>query len=134
LKELKDVKAQEPHKFFTSEEKNIKMLSPYMLKFTISLLLENGASWLTSQPCYMKSLFGLCTSMMVKFWNTGKEKKVVKDLLTSCLHLIFYTSENLKEMYDSGVLEGIVNNQMITKVAKAIDFDTKDNDNIKFSE
>jgi hypothetical protein len=58
----------------------------------------------------MKNLFSLCTSMIVKFWNSGKEKKIIIELLTACLHLIFYTSDNLKEMYDKGILEGIVNN------------------------
>lgn len=72
--------------------------------------------------------------MILKFWNTGKESKIITKLLYICIHLVFYTSEYLKEMTDNGILEKFVNNPLITKIAKEIDFEREKDDKKKFSE
>jgi hypothetical protein len=73
-------------------------LTPYLLKFGISLMLENRAKWLVSNNSYLPNLFSLAVGMILKFWNSTKENVIITKLLHSCIHLVFYTSEYLKEM------------------------------------
>lgn len=134
LKELLDKKSDAPSKFFTSEEQNIKLLRPDLLKFTVSLMLENRAKWLVSHPGYLPNLFSILVAMIVKFYNVSKESKVITKMLHACLHILFYCREYLTEFANNGVLEGIVNNDLLTRIAKAIDFEKEKVDNKRFSE
>jgi len=135
LKQLQDKKSDVPSKFFTNEDQNITLLTPYMLKFGISLFIENRAKWLTENNSYLPNLFSMAVGMILKFWNTTKENAIITKLLHSCIHLVFYMSEYLKEMNDNGILEKFVNEPLITKIVKQIDYEKADKpDNKSFSE
>lgn len=134
MTQLKEKKTDVPSKFFTNDDQNMTLLTPYMLRFGISLMIENRTKWLTTDASYLPNLFSLAVGMILKFWNITKENKIITQLLSTCIHLIFYTSEYLKEMNDNGILEKFVNEPLITKIVKKIDFEQKDNENKKFSE
>jgi hypothetical protein len=97
-------------------------------------MLENRAKWLVSHPGYLPNLFSILVAMIVKFYNVSKESKVITKMLHACLHILFYCREYLTEFANNGVLEGIVNNDLLTRIAKAIDFEKEKVDNKRFSE
>ena len=91
----------------------------------IKILIENRAKVLQISKSILPALFSMCLGMVIKFWNQS-ERKLVQRLLHSCMHIVFFLNEYITVFGTSGVLEGVVNNPLLTKIASTIDYVNKE--------
>lgn len=114
-------------KVFSEEANALNLLNPYLLKFMVRVLLENKVEWVNQSKTILPALFNLCVQYFIKFWDKSKTK-VAERMLHSCIQIASYCSEFVELFAASTVLEQVVNNELITRVAKSIDYDNQNND------
>lgn len=123
------LKTESVSKHFSTDEIAVQECNPYLLKFVTSLLLENRSAIFTESKTYLPCFFATIMSHIIKFWDNS-EMKIVKDLLTSAMQIIFFTREYLEQYCKNDVVSKLVNTRLITTMIKDIDFMS----NSKFSE
>lgn len=88
-----------------------------MLKFIVSVMLENRVDMLTKSKTYLANVFSTLCGQIVKFWDQS-EMKIVKVIINSMLQVIFFTREYLEEFCNNGIVEKIVNTPLLTQIVK----------------
>lgn len=119
---LKNQKPQAVSTYFSTEEKGIQELNPYLLKYVIKVTLDNRSKVLQSSKTILPTMFSMCLAMVVKFWNNN-ERKLVQTMLHSCMQIVFFVNEYMNLFAKSGVFESIVNNPLLTKIASKINYE-----------
>lgn len=104
-------------------------LNPYLLKFMTTLLIEIKPKFLLEYASTLPNIYSLHVHMFVYFFN---EKPLRIKLTESCLRIVFLCFEKIKEFAENGVIPNIVNNTLLTKIVKNIDFQKTDDK--KFTE
>jgi len=118
-------KPQNSVTYFGFEEKAVKELNPYLLRFVTKVCIENRSAILQKSKTILPTLFSMCLAVVVKFWNNG-ERLMLQHMLHSCMQIIFFLNEYIGHFGTSGVFEAIVNNPLLTKIASTINYENKE--------
>jgi len=106
---------------FSTDEVAVLECNPYLLKFMVSVTLAERFPVFISSKTFLPTLFSLCITHAVKFWDK-KEMKVVHSLLNSAMQIIFFANDYLSEFCANGVVAKLVNMPLLTNLLKDIDF------------
>lgn len=77
-------KPQQATTYFSFEDKAVKELNPYLLKFVIRTCIDNRSKLLQSSKTILPTLFSMALSMVVKFWNNN-ERLMIQRMLHACM-------------------------------------------------
>ena len=134
IENIKSFKGNAPKKFveyFESQERALKGVNPYLLRFVTSYFIKNVDTQLLEIKNCVPNLFNLHYCMIVYFHD---DKKLTIKLLKSCLKLVAFVRGNLAKLAQSGELVPILQNKLLEAIIKETDFNDQSKDSKYFTD